>query len=118
MKNLAAMTGLALLLAGCSNSSSPTTCPAAVDVAPASLGGEAFVTGLTRRLAGGDRENSITEAIRQIHDKAPQLDSNAIADILIAADCPNAAALPDQSEAAINARIATFRAQVEALLGA
>lgn len=117
MKTLRFATGLILVLAGCTNNAPAAVCPAPADVAPASVGGPAYVADLTQRLASGDRENSITEAIGEIRSKAPELDPTAITDILIAADCPNAAALPDQSEAAVNARIATLRAQVEQILG-
>lgn len=116
MKTIMVALCLGLVLAGCANEAPAVECPVPADVAPASIGGAAYVTGLTARLAGDDRENSITEAIGEIRSKAPELGSAAIVDILIAADCPNAVAMPDRSETAVRARIAAFRAQVEQLL--
>jgi hypothetical protein len=109
--------GSVLLIAGCGEAQTAAQCPDSVDVAPPSIGGASFVTGLTMRLAGPDRENSISEAIAAMRRADPALDASEITDILIAADCPNVAAQPGGSENADRARIAAFRAQVVELLG-
>ncbi len=116
MTRMIAAAGLALLLGGCVQSAAPVQCPDPAAVAPASIGGAAFVAGLSGRLAGPDRENSITEAIGAIHQRDPSLGADRITDILIAADCPVAASRPDNGAAADRARIAGFRAQVDQLL--
>ena len=69
------------------------------------------------RLAGGDRENTITEAIGEIHRMAPQLDANEITDLLLAADCANAARDESEAPEVTKQRMATLRAQVTALIG-
>ena len=105
-----------LLLGACGQSSKQLTCPDPSSVAPPSIGA-AFVNNLTTRLAGPDRENSITEAIGEIHRRDPSLDATAVTNILVAADCPNVMAQPDHDANADRARIAVFRAQVDQLLG-
>jgi hypothetical protein len=108
---------LAILLAGCGDVTARVQCPDLSSVAPASIGGAAYVRGLSERLAGPDRENTVTEAVAEIERRGPRLGSDAITNILIAADCPNAAARPNRSEAADRARTAEFRAQVQQILG-
>lgn len=115
MKTLSA-TGFALLLAGCAQPAAPLTCPDPAAVAPPAIG-TPYIHDLTARLAGPDRENSIALAIAEIHARAPVLDSMAVTDILIAADCPNSLAQPDDSDANDRARIAAFRAQVDQIIG-
>ena len=105
-----------LLLGGCGQAASQLTCPDPAGIAPPSIG-TAFIADLTGRLAGPDRENSIVEAIAEIHRHDPSLGSATVTNILIAADCPNALARPDRGAAADRARIAGFRAQVDQLLG-
>ena len=108
---------LAITLAsGCSSDKHETSCTIAADIAPASIS-PGYIADLTMRLAGGDRENAITEAVAQIHQKAPELDADEIADILIAADCANAARGQSEDPAVTKQRLATFRAQVVTLLG-
>ena len=106
-----------LLLGACGQSSTKITCPDPATVAPPSIGGAAYVSELTGRLAGPDRENSITEALAEIRRRDPSLDSTAVTNILVAADCPNAVAKPDHDAQAVRARIAAFRAQVDQLQG-
>lgn len=117
MKMLVFAGGLVLLLAGCGQARTAVQCPDPAEVAPPSIGGASYVAGLTMRLAGPDRENSISEAIAAMRRADAALDASEITDILIAADCPNVALLPGGSEDAARARIAAFRAQVDALLG-
>ncbi len=74
--------------------------------------GAGYLGGLTGRLAGGDRANSIYEAVFEIHRRVPSIDADGLTNILIAADCPNVRANPALDDAAIRDRIATFRAQV------
>jgi hypothetical protein len=106
----------ALSLGGCAGDAPAMQCPDPAAVAPPSIG-TSFITGLSARLAGPDRENTIAEAIAEMHRRNPKLGSSVITDVLIAADCPVAAAQPDHDEAADRARIAGFRAQVDQLLG-
>lgn len=107
--------GLALLLLAACGKSPVPACPDPASVAPPTIGA-AFVTNLTTRLALGDRENTIAEAITALRKRDPSLDSTTITDILIAADCPNALAKSDNEPDADRARIAAFRAQVAQLL--
>ncbi|WP_066801312.1 hypothetical protein [Sphingomonas soli] len=110
------VTGLALMLGGCGHTPSPAACPDPGAVAPPSIG-TAFVKDLTGRLAGPDRENTIAEAVAEIHRRDPSLGSATVTNILIGADCPNALSRPDHDLEADRARIAGFRAQVDQLLG-
>lgn len=107
----------AVLVTGCAREPAPIDCPSAAAVAPAAIGGAAYVAGLTDRLAGADRENVILEAIGEMRHADPAMRSDAITNVLIAADCPVAAARPDHTAAASRARIAHLRAQVDQLLG-
>lgn len=106
---------LALLLAACS-APAPQACPVAASVVPPALGGDAYLRGLTDRLAGTDRENAITEAVSDMEQRAPTLTSEERIDILIAADCPNAAASPYRTEVSERARIAAFRSEVNQIV--
>lgn len=115
MAELRIVAGLALLfLSACGKSPVPA-CPDPASVTPPTIG-TAFVTNLTARLALGDRENTISEAITAIRQRDPSLDATTITDILVAADCPNALAKSDNEPDADRARIAAFRAQVDQLL--
>lgn len=105
-----------LLIAGCIQARAPVHCPDPARVAPASIGGVAFVANLTGRLAGPDRENVVAEAISEMRKTAPDMSNEAITNVLIAADCPVAAAKPDHDAAADRDRIATFRAQIDQIL--
>lgn len=91
-------------------------CPDAAGVAPGAIGGAAFVANLTGRLAGSDRENVVAEAVAEMRRAAPDIGDAAITNVLIAADCPLAAARPDHDAAADRDRIATFRAQIAQIL--
>ena len=106
----------ALLVSGCSSEKHEANCTIASDIAPSSIS-PGYIADLTMRLAGGDRENTISEAVSQIHQKAPEMDADEIADILIAADCANAAQGQSEDPAVTKQRLATFRAQVVTLLG-
>ncbi len=75
------------------------------------------MTGLTGRLAGPDRANTVTEAIAEMHRRDPTIDADGLTNILITADCPNALAKPRHDGDDDRARIAAFRAQVEYMLG-
>lgn len=66
MKRFVLAAGLVLLIAGCGHARNAVRCPDPADVAPPSIGGTSYVSGLTMRLAGPDRENSISEAIAAI----------------------------------------------------
>ena len=106
----------ALPLCGCGKPAQVVQCPDLAAVTPASID-PALVGGLTARLAGPDRENTITEAVAEIHARDRSLDADAITDILIAADCPNDLARPDHDIAAVRDRTAAFRAEVDQILG-
>jgi hypothetical protein len=118
MIRIVAVAAVAGALAGCGQQQpqAQIQCPDRSAILPASVGGPAFVQGLTARLAGPDRENTIVWAITEMHRRAPQLGGDVITDVLIAADCPNAIGKPDHSEAADRTRIKEFRAQVDQLL--
>ena len=105
-----------LFLCSCSPSRPPIACPYPASVAPASIGGPSAVTGLTSRLAGPDRENTIDEAAARFRKRDPSITNSAITDIVIAADCPNmmASGIPDAQ--AERARISAIRAQVSGIL--
>jgi len=107
---------MSLLLCGCSAGRHDAGCPPVSDAVTSQVG-EPFVAGLTLRLAGSDRENAISEAVAEIHRKAPSLDADEVADVLIAADCPNAAKGEGGDPAATESRLAEIRAQVLAVLG-
>lgn len=111
-------TAAASLLTGCAASApqARNECPDPWAVAPPSVADAAYMEGLTERLAGPDRENTIVQAIGEVHRRAPQAGNDTITNILIAADCPNVARKPDHSEAAERDRIAGFRAQVDQIL--
>jgi hypothetical protein len=116
--NMQALAAISLtLLAGCAARAPALQCGDPGAVAPANVGGAAFVNDLTGRLAGPDRENVIEEAIATIHQREPGLSIDAITDILIAADCPNALSKPYHDANADRARIAAFRAQVDQIIG-
>ncbi|MDR7258630.1 hypothetical protein J2X47_002820 [Sphingomonas sp. BE270] len=117
MRYLAMTASLGMVLGGCAPPSKPVGCPDPAAVAPASIGGASYVAGLTGRLSGPDRENVIAEAIAEIHRADPGMSADAITNVLIAADCPVAAAKPDHTESADRQRIGQFRAQVDQLLG-
>ena len=106
----------ALLLTGCGKPAPAVQCPIPADVAPASIGA-AYVQGLTARLAGPDRENSIALAIAEMHTRDPSIDADTITDILIAADCPNTLARPDHDINAVRDQTNAFRTEVEQVLG-
>lgn len=116
MQRILPAAGLALLLASCSGAADVAQCPDPAAVAPASIGAS-YVAGLSQQLAGPDRENSITVAIADLHRRDPKLDSTAITNILIAADCAVVSAKPDHDDATDRARVSGFRAQVDQLLG-
>lgn len=111
----AGLTSISLLFAACT-SPAPQACPDSSAVVPPTLGGAAYLRGLTDRLAGGNRENAISEAMADMQQRAPKLTSDERLDILIAADCPNAAASPYRTEASERARIAAFRGEVEQIV--
>lgn len=104
-----------LLTAGCGRQAESATCPSARDLAPSSVPA-GYLDDLTARLAGPDRENSISEAVARMHRTAPQLTASEVTDILIAADCPNTST-SDDDVASMRARIAEFRGQVDVLMG-
>lgn len=70
MTRLTAIMGMRLLMLGGCESKVPPTCPDPAAITPPSIDSE-YVTNLTARLAGPDRENSITEAIAEIHTRDP-----------------------------------------------
>ncbi|MES2020040.1 MAG: hypothetical protein V4460_01940 [Pseudomonadota bacterium] len=109
---------LALFLGGCSSSKPITVvgCPDAAAVAPASIGGAGYVAGLTGRLGGGNRENVVEEAVKEMRRMDPAISPDAMTNVLIAADCPLAVARPDHDASADRARIAQFRAQIDQIL--
>lgn len=102
------------LLIGCGQRSEPA-CPVIADLVPASVDA-AYVSTLTRRLAGDDRENSITEAIAELRRRDPKIAADTITNILIAADCPNVITEPNSEIDHERERVARLRAQVEVLL--
>lgn len=116
MRRAAPITPALFFLAACT-SPPPLPCPDASAVVPAVLGGDAYFRGLTDRLGGTDRENTITEALADMQKRAPTLTSDERIDILIAADCPNAAASPYRTEASERARIAAFRGEIGQIVG-
>jgi hypothetical protein len=91
-------------------------CPDAAEVAPASVGGAEAVRALTPRLAGPDRENIIGEAVHSLRARDPSLSQDTIADILIAADCPNVAGDPALDGKEQARRVSDLREQIEAVL--
>ena len=105
-----------LVLVGCARAPAPVQCANPTEVAPNSIGGAQFLQGLTAKLAGGDRENTIVEAIGEIRHRDPALTNDAITDIIIAADCPNSAARAGHDDPAVRADLAALRAQVEPLV--
>jgi hypothetical protein len=111
MRQVSSIAALALL-AGCARAGPPAQCPDLAATVPPSIGAP-FVTGLGSRLAGPDRENVIAGAIAEIRRRDPSIGTDGIVDILIAADCPNVLARPEQDINADRDRIAAFRAQVE-----
>src|SRR5690606_4043497 len=115
MARIPAVLVLLALAGGCSNNPAETSCAVATDIAPSTISPR-YIADLTVRLAGGDRENTITEAVGRIHTLAPHLDADEIADILIGADCVNATRGQSQDPAVAKQRMATLRAQVETLL--
>ncbi len=116
MKNAAAVMSLVVILSACSKATQPVQCPDPTTVVPASVG-VSYVAGLTSRLAGPDRANTISEAIAEIHARDPSIDADGLTNILIAADCPNVAAKPGHSGEVDRDQITNFRAQVDQLLG-
>ena len=110
-----AMPFLLLALCSCSAPKAQVQCPAFVDVAPAAIPSD-YLEDLSQRLAGPDRANTVVTAVADMQKRAPTLTPDEMTDILIAADCPNAAAKPDHDIAADRARIAAFRAQVNTLM--
>jgi hypothetical protein len=91
-------------------------CPDPGEVAPQAIGGADAVRTLTSRLAGPDRENVIGEAVHSLRARDPSLSQDAIADILIAADCPNVAGDPSLDGTEQTRRISELRSQIEAVL--
>ena len=110
------VTGLALALTACGRAPETLTCAAPAGAVPPSIGPD-YVAGLTSRLAGPDRANSITEAIGEMRRLDPAIGADGLTNILMIADCPNALASPPADGADDRARIAAFRAQVDTLLG-
>ena len=105
-----------LSLVSCSSSGPHLQCPDPAEVAPASVGGAEAVRALTPRLAGPDRENVISEAVHSLRASDPSLSQDAIADILIAADCPNVAGDPALDGRAQARRMADLRGEIESVL--
>jgi len=116
MHRIAGLACVTLLLCGCSRQESAGQCAPLSSVVPKSINPE-LAAGFTARFAGPDRANSIAEAITQIHAADPSLNADQITNILIVADCPNAAASGAQDEAGTRTRLGRFRAQVVTLLG-
>lgn len=110
------LAGAALSLSSCGQSAQALQCPDPASVVPPRIGA-AYVAGLTARLAGPDRANSITGAISEMRRLDPAIGADGLTNILIVADCPNALAKPAHDDADDRARIAMFRAQVDYLLG-
>ncbi len=105
-----------LLAGGCATApKAQVQCPAFADVAPPAIGSD-YLEGLSQRLAGPDRANTVATAVADMRTRAPTLTADQMTDILIAADCPNAIARPNHDLAADRARIAAFRAQVMTLM--
>ena len=109
MRNTVLLMTATMLLAACAHEK-PPECPKAGDLSSSLDSG--WFADLTVRLEGPDRQNSIADAIANLHRTYPEMDATMIADVLIAADCPAAtrAALPEDGA---RRRIATLRAQVE-----
>ncbi len=105
-----------LMASGCAaEPAQKAQCPAFADVAPPMIGAD-YLEDLSHRLAGPDRANTVVTAVADIRTRAPNLSADEVTDILIAADCPNAAAKPMHDLAAERANIAAFRAQVLTLM--
>lgn len=111
MKSLAVVV-TACLLASCSAGQDSDQCPDPATVAPASIGGAGAVQALTGELAGPNRGDSISTAIRTFHQRDPSLTSDELANILLAADCPNIRG----DVATQRRRLGEFRSQVDSIL--
>lgn len=106
-----------LLLWACKPSTPAVSCPDPALVAPASIGGASAVTSLTSSLAGSDRENAIDEAATRFRRQDPGISTDAIVDVIIAADCPNLAHGGVADAQAERVRISAVRSRVIAILG-
>lgn len=111
MKSCAAALA-ACLLAACSAGQDSDQCPDASAVAPASIGGAGAVQALTAELAGPNRGDTIGTAIRNFHQRDPALTPDELANILLAADCPNI----HGDVATRQQRLGEFRSQVDSIL--
>lgn len=107
-----AATVAACLLASCSAGPDSDQCPDPSTVAPASIGGAGAVQALTAELAGPNRGDSISTAIRNFHQRDPALTPDELANILLAADCPNI----NGDVATQRRRLGEFRSQVDSIL--
>lgn len=112
MKALCLLTAT-ILLSACSAHSTSARCASAADLSPDL--DAAWFADLSARLAGPDRENSISEAIFNLRRTHPEFNSTMVEDVLIAADCP-AATRAGLSADGAKGRIADLRAQVDQIM--
>lgn len=103
-----------MLISACSAHSSSAECTKVSDLSPSLDAG--WFADLSTRLAGPDRENSISEAVANLHRTHPEMDATMVEDVLIAADCP-VATRAGLSADGVKARIADLRGQIGQVLG-